>query len=73
VAIGAGFQVEGTKHRLQLHADGWHDMHLHGRVRTDAGTAPAVRPADQFRARLAARLDRSVRTGDAGGRPALIG
>lgn len=33
VALGAGFEVEGTKRRLQQHEDGWHDMHLHARVR----------------------------------------
>ncbi|GGF29349.1 acetyltransferase [Williamsia phyllosphaerae] len=31
----AGFVAEGT-HRLSVpHADGWHDMHFHGRVSTD--------------------------------------
>jgi RimJ/RimL family protein N-acetyltransferase len=33
VARAAGFEVEGIKRRLQLHADGWHDMHLHSRLR----------------------------------------
>jgi [ribosomal protein S5]-alanine N-acetyltransferase len=33
VAVAAGFEFEGTKRRLQRHADGWHDMHLHARIR----------------------------------------
>lgn len=32
VAGKAGFSVEGTKRAAVLHSDGWHDMHLHGRV-----------------------------------------
>ena len=35
VATRAGFRLEGTKRGDALHADGWHDMHLHARV---AGT-----------------------------------
>jgi ribosomal-protein-alanine N-acetyltransferase len=31
----AGFRVEGTKRRLQQYQDGFHDMHLHSRVRGD--------------------------------------
>jgi len=29
VARKAGFVLEGTRRRSTLHADGWHDMHLH--------------------------------------------
>jgi ribosomal-protein-alanine N-acetyltransferase len=29
VATNAGYRLEGTKRREALHADGWHDMHLH--------------------------------------------
>ncbi|WP_231925329.1 GNAT family N-acetyltransferase [Micromonospora purpureochromogenes] len=36
VARRAGFTAEGTKRGEGLHADGWHDMHLHARLRTDA-------------------------------------
>jgi RimJ/RimL family protein N-acetyltransferase len=36
VADRAGFAVEGTQRRAVKHADGWHDWHLHGRLRTDA-------------------------------------
>ncbi|GAA2583418.1 MULTISPECIES: GNAT family N-acetyltransferase [Streptomyces] len=37
VATKAGFTVEGTKRSAVLHPDGWHDMHLHARVRGDRG------------------------------------
>ncbi len=36
VASKAGYLVEGTKRQHGLHADGWHDMHLHARLRDDA-------------------------------------
>ncbi|WP_315093734.1 GNAT family N-acetyltransferase [uncultured Cellulomonas sp.] len=36
VATGAGYRLEGTKRGDALHADGWHDMHLHARVAGDA-------------------------------------
>jgi RimJ/RimL family protein N-acetyltransferase len=29
VAAKAGYAYEGTRRRQALHADGWHDMHLH--------------------------------------------
>ena len=32
VAAGARFTYEGTLRRYGLHADGWHDMHMHARV-----------------------------------------
>jgi RimJ/RimL family protein N-acetyltransferase len=35
-ALNAGFRVEGVKRSLQQHQDGFHDMHLHSRVRGDA-------------------------------------
>jgi RimJ/RimL family protein N-acetyltransferase len=35
VAELAGFQAEGTKRSGALHADGWHDMHLHARLDSD--------------------------------------
>ncbi|EFL30985.1 acetyltransferase [Streptomyces viridochromogenes DSM 40736] len=35
VATRTGFALEGTKRSAVLHADGWHDMHLHARVRGD--------------------------------------
>ncbi|MET8951765.1 GNAT family N-acetyltransferase [Streptomyces sp. NPDC004393] len=36
VATRTGFALEGTKRSALLHPDGWHDMHLHARVRDDA-------------------------------------
>ncbi|KMS85641.1 acetyltransferase [Streptomyces regensis] len=33
VAIKAGFEEEGIRRGAALHADGWHDMHLHARIR----------------------------------------
>ncbi|GGZ07582.1 GNAT family N-acetyltransferase [Streptomyces poonensis] len=35
VAAKTGFALEGTKRGALLHEDGWHDMHLHARVRGD--------------------------------------
>ena len=35
VASRTGFALEGTKRKAVLHPDGWHDMHLHARVRGD--------------------------------------
>lgn len=35
VAARTGFALEGTKRSAVLHPDGWHDMHLHARVRGD--------------------------------------
>lgn len=35
VAEKAGFRLEGIKTSAALHADGWHDMHLHARIRDD--------------------------------------
>ena len=32
VATKAGYAVEGTKRSQGLHADGWHDMHMHARL-----------------------------------------
>jgi RimJ/RimL family protein N-acetyltransferase len=38
VAESAGYVLEGTKRAEGLHADGWHDMHLHARLATDLPT-----------------------------------
>jgi RimJ/RimL family protein N-acetyltransferase len=35
VAEKAGYAYEGTRRSACLHADGWHDMHLHARVQGD--------------------------------------
>lgn len=37
VADKAGFALEGTARHQLLHADGWHDMHLHARLRSIPG------------------------------------
>jgi hypothetical protein len=34
-AENAGYAMEGTKRGEALHPDGWHDMHLHGRLSSD--------------------------------------
>ncbi|MGA4980265.1 GNAT family N-acetyltransferase [Streptomyces cinereoruber] len=36
VATQAGFPLEGTMRSALLHADGWHDEHLHARIQDDA-------------------------------------
>lgn len=36
IADRAGFRLEGTMREALLHADGWHDEHLHARVQGDA-------------------------------------
>ncbi|OEJ33089.1 GNAT family N-acetyltransferase [Streptomyces subrutilus] len=36
VATKAGYPLECTMRGALLHADGWHDEHLHARLRTDA-------------------------------------
>ncbi|MEU9319314.1 GNAT family N-acetyltransferase [Streptomyces sp. NPDC048295] len=35
VAAKTGFALEGTRRHSHLHTDGWHDMHLHARLRGD--------------------------------------
>jgi len=35
VADKAGFRGEGVRRSAGLHADGWHDMHVHARLSTD--------------------------------------
>ncbi|MBU2666118.1 GNAT family N-acetyltransferase [Actinoplanes bogorensis] len=34
VATKAGYLAEGTARQRGLHSDGWHDMHLHARLRS---------------------------------------
>jgi len=36
VATATGFTAEGTLRASALHSDGWHDMHLHARLRGHA-------------------------------------
>jgi RimJ/RimL family protein N-acetyltransferase len=40
VATKAGFPLEGTMRSALLHADGWHDEHLHARVQGDPWPQP---------------------------------
>jgi [ribosomal protein S5]-alanine N-acetyltransferase len=44
VAGRTDFELEGTLRRSLLHADGWHDVHLHARLAPDAGRARVVQP-----------------------------
>lgn len=37
VAAKLGFPLEGTLRSALLHADGWHDAHVHARLHTDSG------------------------------------
>ncbi|MFJ7198930.1 MULTISPECIES: GNAT family N-acetyltransferase [unclassified Streptomyces] len=39
VALKAGYPFEGVMRGALLHADGWHDQHLHARIRDDAPEA----------------------------------
>jgi RimJ/RimL family protein N-acetyltransferase len=34
VALAAGFEVEGLRRSSMRHQDGWHDMHIHARIRS---------------------------------------
>lgn len=39
VAAKAGFVLEGTQRSALLHADGWHDEHLHALIESDVSTS----------------------------------
>lgn len=41
IADNASYALEGTKSQAALHADGWHDMHLHARVAGSSCPTPA--------------------------------
>ncbi|WP_405486548.1 GNAT family N-acetyltransferase [Nocardia sp. NBC_00511] len=43
VAAKSAFTLEGVNRSAGLHEDGWHDMHLHARVRTDSHAEPVAR------------------------------
>jgi ribosomal-protein-alanine N-acetyltransferase len=47
VAQKAGYPLEGTKREHWLFADGWHDVHLHARVRDPQVGKQAMRPGGQ--------------------------
>jgi [ribosomal protein S5]-alanine N-acetyltransferase len=42
VAGKAAFGIEGTLRKSMLHADGWHDVHMHSRLRTDVDGLPEL-------------------------------
>jgi ribosomal-protein-alanine N-acetyltransferase len=42
VAAKAGYAYEGTRRRQALHADGWHDMHLHALI-AEQGSSALIR------------------------------
>ena len=35
VAVKCGYEAEGTARSSVLHSDGWHDMHIHARIKRD--------------------------------------
>lgn len=39
VATKGGFPGEGVRRQAAQHADGWHDMHVHARLKSDSRTA----------------------------------
>lgn len=43
VAAKAGFFSEGTRRGSVRHSDGWHDMHVHGRISGDTSPEPGKR------------------------------
>ncbi|MEV6906165.1 GNAT family N-acetyltransferase [Amycolatopsis sp. NPDC051071] len=51
VADKAGYGLEGTLRSSMLHADGWHDVHVHARLRTDSAPSPAGSAAEAERRR----------------------
>ena len=44
VADKSGYRLEGTLRSSMLHADGWHDVHLHARLRGESAPFSAGRP-----------------------------
>lgn len=44
VAGNAGYEFEGVMRGQALHADGWHDMHLHSRLAGDPDPPPGPDP-----------------------------
>ncbi|EME62657.1 GNAT family N-acetyltransferase [Amycolatopsis decaplanina] len=43
VAGKAGYALEGTLRSSMLHADGWHDVHLHARLRSESASSATGR------------------------------
>lgn len=48
VALKAGFAPEGIARCSLLHQDGWHDVHLHARLRDDVLAGCGDRPLDEL-------------------------
>jgi RimJ/RimL family protein N-acetyltransferase/catechol 2,3-dioxygenase-like lactoylglutathione lyase family enzyme len=59
VATAAGFLAEATLRRQHLHADGWHDVHVHVRFRR--GVDPVRRGAASLAGRDASDVDGRLR------------
>ncbi|WP_181772784.1 GNAT family N-acetyltransferase [Amycolatopsis pittospori] len=49
VADKAGYGLEGTLRSSMLHADGWHDVHVHARLKSDSSPSPAEQPRGPVR------------------------
>lgn len=53
VATRGGYTLEGVSRQSMRHADGWHDMHRHARLRADGPiSSPGLRPADEARGQV---------------------
>jgi [ribosomal protein S5]-alanine N-acetyltransferase len=59
VASAAGFPAEAILRRQHLHADGWHDVHVHARFRR--GVDPVRRGAASLAGRAASDVDGRLR------------
>ena len=45
VATKTGFELDGVLRSFFLHHDGWHDVHVHGRIRPGVNNCPTDGPA----------------------------
>lgn len=52
VARRAGFDAEGTRRESALHADGWHDMHVHARIDASSARSDAAHPGGTVEQRV---------------------
>ncbi|MFD9791080.1 GNAT family N-acetyltransferase [Streptomyces sp. NPDC059070] len=58
VALKSGFDIESTRRSAQLHADGWHDVHVHVRVQEHLEELLDDQPQDHGLGRVQHRLHR---------------
>lgn len=58
VALKSGFVPESTRRSAQLHADGWHDVHVHVCVQEGADDLVEEVPPDRALGRVQRRLHR---------------